>query len=130
MPENLQALCSKCNQDKRDRDDTDFILWEKRMQYRRRDCNLCDPAHQIMSNALACAIPEPDGKSESSSLVMPKRHVEKFGEMIPSERNLCMDLVHGIQHKMREKDRSITGFHTSFDSDRSEHCCIRVIPVR
>ena len=121
VPENLQVLCSKCNLEKNNRDDTDFILWEKRMQFRRKDCKLCDPKHILMSNPLACAIHDPKEKTDLSFMIMPKRHINRFDEMILSERNLCMDLVYNIQSRMRTKDDSITGFHTSFDSDCSEH---------
>lgn len=128
-PDNLQALCSQCNLGKRNRDDTDFIRWKKRMQFRRKDCLLCDPKRQIMSNTLACAVHD-TYKDAMSSLIMPKRHVGKFYEMIPSERNLCFDLVHRVQGMIKNMDRSITGFHTGFDSDCSEHLCISVVPVR
>ncbi len=129
-PNNLQALCSKCNQEKRNRDDTDFILWEKRMQFRKKDCKWCDPGHQILSNPLACAIHDPGGQSEMGSLVMPTRHVEEFDMMIPSERNLCMDLVYDMQSYMRAQDDSISGFHTGFDSNCTDHYRIRIMPVR
>lgn len=130
VPENLQVLCSRCNQEKRNRDDTDFIRWEKRMQFRRKDCIFCDPAHQVMSNMLACAVYDVQRKNTMSSLVMPKRHVEAFSEMIPSERNLCLELVHNVQSKISSMDGSVTGFHTSFNSENRDHFCISVVPIR
>lgn len=130
VPGNLQALCSQCNQEKRNRDDTDFIRWEKRMQFRRKDCGLCDPGHQIMSNMLACAIYDVHREHAMSSLVMPKRHVGAFFEMIPSERNLCLELVRNVQSEIGSMDSSITGFRTSFDSDSRDHFRISVVPVR
>ena len=130
VPENMQALCYQCNREKRNRDDTDFIRWEKRMQFRRKDCSLCDPRHQIASNMLACAIYDVHREDVMSSLVMPRRHVGAFFEMIPSERNLCLELVRSVQSNLNSMDDSILGFRTSFDSDAREHFCINVTPIR
>ena len=38
---NLQALCGPCNTAKRDRDETDFLKWQKRLQFRHPKCALC-----------------------------------------------------------------------------------------
>lgn len=130
IPENLQALCSQCNLEKNNRDDTDFILWEKRMQFRHKDCKFCEPRQPLLSNILACAVYDVRHNDTMSSLVMPRRHVGDFSEMIPSERNTCLDLVHRLQHKLGSMDDSIAGFHTSFDSNSSAHFCISIVPVR
>ena len=129
-PENLQALCSRCNLEKRNRDDTDFIRWEKRMQFRKKGCKLCNPKREITSNMLASATHDLRSGERMASLVTPKRHVGTFLGMIPAERNLCFELVSDLQSRLRKTDGSITGFHTSFDSDSPAHCSILVVPVR
>lgn len=57
--ENLQALCGPCNTAKRDRDETDFLKWQKRLQFRHPKCAMCSssPAEPpIMDNGIARAI--------------------------------------------------------------------------
>jgi len=56
-PENMQALCDKCNLEKNARDDTDFLLWHKQMQFARDPkCRLCDGRHRALDNRLAYAV--------------------------------------------------------------------------
>lgn len=123
VPSNLQALCYKCNTQKRDRDDTDFILWHKRLQFGkpRKGCGLCKkPKDVIADNPLAYAVENP----ESGYSVVPNRHVGSFLGMIPAERNLCMNLVDLLIHKAKQ-DRKGAEFDISGlgDSDHP-HCTI------
>ena len=50
--DNMQALCYKCNTQKRDRDDTNFLLWHKRLQFRKRGCAMCDGRQHTIENGL------------------------------------------------------------------------------
>ena len=98
-PGNLQALCEQCNTRKRDRDETNFVKWHKRLQYRRPKCPLCSPADTIMENGLACSV-RSQNSGTAEWLVLPKRHVGTLVDMIPAERSLCFDLMYKMMEKM------------------------------
>lgn len=122
IPENLQALCYQCNREKRNRDELDFIKNRKRLQFRHHQCNLCSRKDIIHENELVCAV------GADSPLIMPKRHVGSFGELMPSERQLSMDLLDIVMNQMREK-RDVSGFDiTGSDSPKNGHYHINIIP--
>ena len=100
-PDNLQALCYQCNREKRNRDDLDFIKFHKKLQYRRHDCSLCRRTSFVGENELACAVK--DTTDPTSHLIMPKRHVGAFVDMIPAERKLSMDLLDEIMTYIKSK---------------------------
>ena len=57
----MQALCYKCNTQKRNRDDTDFMLWHKRLQFRKHGCPMCARDCALAgSDELQTPIHEPD----------------------------------------------------------------------
>ncbi|MDI1495040.1 MAG: hydrolase [Cenarchaeum symbiont of Oopsacas minuta] len=110
--DNLQPLCYKCNTEKRNRDDTDFMKWHKHLNARVKECKLCRPMKLIRENNMAYAI----NASRLTTLITPKRHVGKFIDLIPSERHLCLELVDFIQSNIRKKNNSIK-FEVYFDSN-------------
>ena len=127
---NLQALCRTCNTAKRNRDDTDFIKWQNRLKYRHSKCQLCDPAEQIMENSMACAV---HNRNQEPHLVVPKRHVGSFTDLIPAERHLCLELVDSVKAAMKKDDRSVNGFDVHFDPESYictpiVHSCISIAP--
>ena len=124
---NLQALCYKCNTQKRNRDETDFIRWKKRLQFRRTECPLCkQSANALMENNLAYAVAEKG--SNENILVCPFRHVDSFVNMIPVEKQLCVTLVDQVIEKMR-LDGTADRFRVSgFDSSGEDHCRISITP--
>lgn len=65
---NLQALCSFCNVQKLDRDQTDFHAAHAEVQHRQDGCTICD-AVAVDSNALAAIVDLPTGR-----VVAPRRH--------------------------------------------------------
>ena len=133
-PFNLQALCRKCNAQKRDRDKTDFVKWHKRLKHQDPNCVLCE-SDKIGSNDLAFSAYDSDPITRLHSLIMPKRHTESFFDLIPAEKNLCMDLVDLTKSQIQEDDRNVVGFNVGFDSGQVAgqqimHCHIHVIPRR
>lgn len=126
---NLQALCYRCNRGKRNRDEIDFMLEHKRLQYRRKDCEMCNPTKIILENHLAHAVFLNDSDTDLHSLIMPNRHVDSFVELIPAEKNLCITLVDNMMSHIKEKDKSIKKFDVLFDKP-SNHYAINVIPQK
>ena len=132
---NLQALCYRCNAQKRDRDDTDFIMVLNRLKYRNPKCPLCRSGGRIFENGMAFAVRSSKPTAELHSLVLPRRHVGTFFDLIPAERMLCLELVDSVKSEIQKSDGTVTGFNVGFDADRiaghmTEHCQIHVIPRR
>ena len=110
--ENLQPLCFRCNTEKRNRDDTDFLKWNNRLKFRHKQCKLCDPPKPARENIMAYAF----NTSKYTTLITPKRHVGRFIDLLPSERHLCLGLVDSIQSAVRARNGSAR-FDVHFDSD-------------
>lgn len=132
---NLQALCYKCNSEKRDRDDTDFGHWQEKMQVRNPNCLFCNEETSLIKNELAYASFDKFPVTNLHTLIIPKRHVETFFELIPSEKNHCLDLIDQVKEKLVQKDKTISGFNVGFNSGKDAgqtimHCHIHIIPRR
>ena len=128
---NLQALCFTCNRQKRDRDRTDFVMEKKRLKYRDSECDLCK-IETIKSNELASTVRAKRPRSKLHSLVFPKRHVGTFFEMIPAEKNHCLEMISEVREEIMEKEKTVKGFCVNFDSGnitgKHQHCHIHVVP--
>ena len=133
--ENLQALCYKCNSEKRDRDDTDFAKWEEKLQTRKPNCIFCKEEKTLFKNELALAFYDKFPVTKFHTLIIPKRHVETFFDLIPAEKNHCFDLIDKVKEKLLQKDKTISGFNVGFNAGKDSgqtimHCHIHVIPRR
>lgn len=126
-PYNLQALCDKCNMQKRNRDDTDFLLWQKRLEFRHVRCDLCKKPSGAISNSMAYAIKD----RRTRSLIIPHRHVESFVDMIPAEKQLCLTLVDQVIERMK-RDLHADRFdvHGLDGAHSSGHCCISITQIQ
>ena len=134
---NLQALCYKCNSEKRDRDNTAFRDWkEEKFAQRNKSCPFCKQEKSASeSNALAFSITDSYPVTKDHTLICPRRHIKSFFEMIPAEKNHCFELVERIKTILIERDKTITGFNIGFNdgADAGQtvfHCHIHVIPRR
>lgn len=132
---NLQALCYKCNSEKRDRDDTDFAHWQEKLEARSPKCIFCKEEHSLIKNELAYAVFDKFPVTKLHTLVIPKRHVETFFDLIPAEKNHCFDLIDQVKEKLLQKDKTISGFNVGFNSGKDSgqtimHCHIHIIPRR
>lgn len=132
---NLQALCYRCNSQKRDRDNTDFADWQERFKIRKSDCIFCKEHKVLLENELMTAFFDKYPVTQFHTLIVPKRHAETFFELIPSEKNHCFDLLDKVKKTLLEKDKTISGFNVGFNSGKDSgqtvmHCHIHVIPRR
>lgn len=123
--ENLQTLCVKCNRGKRDLDDTDFLLWHKRLQFRNPKCALCKSDTSlkddiIESNDMAFSV-----KQESETIVIPRRHVLQFSDLIMSERQLCLYLVDNARKRLQNKDTFVR-FDSHQEDLKNDHCTVSI----
>lgn len=127
--DNLQALCYRCNTEKRDRDETDFLRWHNRLKYRSSECAFCKKPPSAKSNSLAYALVAQDAL-KGHSLVIPNRHVGTFIDMIPAERSLCLALVDEVIRDIKEETSATMFDVNGLDNTDRNHCCIRIAPVR
>ncbi len=123
--DNMQALCYKCNTQKRDRDDTDFLLWRKRLQFRKPGCAMCSNEAHALGNDLAyCVL----GGAGDPSMVVPRRHALSFMDLIPAERHLCIALADRAVRCLKEQHGRVADFDVRFDVP-ADHYSIRIAPT-
>ena len=125
--ENLQALCEKCNTQKRDRDDTDFLWWHKKLEFRKNGCGQCSPRLEG-ENELAFWSYFEKSTTKSHAVVAPTRHVG-YNEMIPAEKTMCLDLIDEVKSEVCDDDSEVSGFDIKFNTS-VDHCRIHVVPLK
>lgn len=134
---NLQALCYRCNAQKRDRDDTDFTAVRESYQDRDAECPFCDlPIDRIISeNELAVAIRDAYPVTDGHSLIIPRRHISNYFELHQPERNAIEQLVHKCRDSLKASNKSIDGFNIGVNAGTSagqtvKHTHLHLIPRR
>jgi diadenosine tetraphosphate (Ap4A) HIT family hydrolase/5-methylcytosine-specific restriction endonuclease McrA len=136
-PDNLQALCYRCNATKRDRDDTDLRGVEESYKRRERGCPFCEvPKGRIVAeNELAYAVRDAFPVTALHTLVIPKRHAPGYFELGRPELNACHRLLEQEKRTIEGKDPSVGGFNVGVNDGESAgqtvfHCHIHLIPRR
>ena len=132
---NFQALCYKCNAQKKNRDDTDFVMVLNRLKYRNPKCPFCTSKDPVFDNRMAFALRNVKPTTHLHSLVLPRRHTGNFFDLIPAEKSLCLTLIDSVKSDIQERDSTVTGFTVRFETGQmagntAEHCQIHVIPNR
>lgn len=135
---NLQALCYKCNAQKRDTDDTDFHAVKE--SYENRDgncifCNLPSDKEIIDENELALAFYDGYPVTKYHTLIIPKRHVADYFELHQPEVNAINQLIKQQKERLQKLDKSITSFNVGInvgeDAGQSIfHVHVHLIPRR
>ncbi|MEO5338472.1 MAG: HIT domain-containing protein [Magnetospirillum sp. WYHS-4] len=134
---NLQALCYRCNAEKRDRDDTDFAAVQASYATRKLDCPFCSiPNDRIIAeNELAYAIRDAYPVTEGHTLIIPRRHVADYFDLYHAERNAVEQLLHQCRDGLKSADQAIDGFNVGANAGQSAgqtvfHVHIHLIPRR
>ena len=134
--ENLQVLCSKCNQSKSNKDNTDFRndlgtdeVSECRFCFSRIRNRIVDEFDTVL--AILDKYPVTDGHH----LIIPKRHAEDWFSLSDKERRDADSLIQVLQNKLSESDETITGFNIGVNCGESAgqtifHAHIHLIPRR
>lgn len=112
-PDNLQALCYRCNAMKRDRDDTDFRGVGESYEQREVGCPFCKmPKDQLVGETeLAHAVRDAFPVAPLHTLVIPKRHVQGYFELARPELNACHRLLEQEKEVIERVDGSVQGFN-------------------
>jgi diadenosine tetraphosphate (Ap4A) HIT family hydrolase len=134
--ENLQALCSKCNQAKANKDDTDFR--HSLQPTHDPDCRFCpgNIKDRIIDDYdSVTAFEDRFPVSEGHCLIVPKRHVSDWFGMTEKERRDADALIRILKTGIAESDGQITGFNVGMNCGQSAgqtifHAHIHLIPRR
>ena len=134
---NLQALCYRCNAQKRDRDDTDFAAVKASYADHEADCPFCTlpPERIISENELAVAIRDGYPVTDGHTLIIPRRHVADYFELHQPEQNAIESLVKECRTALLNADSKIDGFNVGANVGQSAgqtvfHVHIHLIPRR
>jgi ATP adenylyltransferase len=109
---NYQALCYKCNTNKRDTDDTDFRNRVELFGNRDEHCVFCKVQHEIVfKHPLAYVIKDKFAVTPGHHLIIPKRHFDNYFELKSAELLAMNELLIKTKDKLRNEDPSIEGFN-------------------
>jgi len=92
---NYQALCYSCNSMKRDKDTADFRDLKDMYDKREKGCLFCDIDDErvIKENNLAYSIRDKYPVTEGHTLIIPKRHVHDYFELMQAEINAIQQII-------------------------------------
>jgi ATP adenylyltransferase len=109
---NYQALCYKCNTNKRDTDDTDFRNRVQLFGNRDEHCVFCMVTEDVVfEHPLAYVIKDKFEVTPGHHLIIPKRHFDNYFELKSAELLAFNELLLKTKDKLRNEDSSIEGFN-------------------
>jgi ATP adenylyltransferase len=134
--DNLQVLCSLCNQDKGNKDNTDFRSNIPSNSV--PDCKFC---YQNIKNRVIhewesmVAVKDGYPVTKGHTLVIPKRHVLEYFDLSDAERRDADHLLNLMKQKLAKNDPSITGYNIGTNNGESAgqtifHVHYHLIPRR
>jgi diadenosine tetraphosphate (Ap4A) HIT family hydrolase len=134
--ENLQVLCSLCNQEKGNKDRRDFRADQPAVQP--ADCTFCYEnikGRIIEEMGSVAAIRDGYPVTMGHTLVIPKRHVADYFDLSDAERREADRLLKFLKRRLCEKDGSITGYNIGLNNGASAgqtifHVHYHLIPRR
>jgi len=132
---NLQVLCSLCNQNKGNRDATDFTETDSEPT-NVEGCPYCDKNRKFVERTGSVgAFLDSCPVTKGHTLVVPLRHTADFFSMTAQEREHADELIRVLKKRMMEDDQTITGFNICVNCGESAgqtvmHAHINLIPRR
>lgn len=134
---NYQALCYTCNAQKRDTDDTDFRNISSIYNLKDEKCIFCNLKERktIFENNLAIAFYDSFPVTKYHTLIIPKRHVIDYFELVQAEVNAITMILNQVRNELLKKDPTISGFNIGVNNGSEAgqtifHCHIHLIPRR
>jgi diadenosine tetraphosphate (Ap4A) HIT family hydrolase len=136
-PENLQALCWKCNQAKGAGDDARLAAVREAYGRRQSGCVFCEiPRDRIVTeNSLAFAVWDAYKVADGHALVIPRRHVADFFQLVPGEDKAVHLLLREMRTRIELSDSAVQGFNVGVNAGQVAgqtvfHCHVHLIPRR
>ena len=134
---NFQALCQRCNTNKRAEDDTDFRGIVDSYKHRDTECIFCNDCRGriIAENELCFAIRDGFPVTDLHTLIIPKRHVVDYFDLYQPELNAIHSLLSNQKESIIMKDKTVTGFNVGINAGASAgqtvfHVHVHLIPRR
>ncbi len=134
--DNLQVLCTKCNQTKGNKDTTDFRAGLS--PDRDPACAFCADtcfSKAVEAHGTVFAIQDVHPVTAGHHLVLPRRHATDYFAMTGRERQDAEDLLRLLRNRLAETDRTIQGFNVGMNcgtvaGQTVPHAHIHLIPRR
>ena len=136
--ENLQALCSKCNLSKSNKDETDFRPPIKPDIV--AECRFCPEKlkrlhRKVEDYGNLWVVEDKYPVSEGHHLIIPKRHTPDWFSMTEEKRRGSDALMRILKNRLSDLDNTITGFNIGMNCGESAgqtifHAHIHIIPRR
>jgi diadenosine tetraphosphate (Ap4A) HIT family hydrolase len=133
---NYQALCYKCNTNKRDTDDTDFRNRVHLFEMRDTSCAFCITNQEVVfDHPLAFVIKDKFEVTKGHHLIIPKRHFANYFELKSAELLAINSLINQIREKLLLEDTTIEGFNIGINQgviagQTIMHAHVHIIPRR
>jgi diadenosine tetraphosphate (Ap4A) HIT family hydrolase len=135
--DNFQALCYTCNAQKKDLDDTDFRGSRLLFSDREEHCPFCNQSklEVVEENILAICFKDAFPVTKGHLLIIPKRHLSDYFDLVQAEINAINALMLSGRDKLVKEDSSILGFNIGINNGGVAgqtifHCHIHLIPRR
>ncbi len=133
---NFQALCYKCNTNKRDTDDTDFRNRIHLFGIREENCVFCNMNREIIfDHPMAYVIEDKYAVTPGHHLIIPKRHYANYFDLKSAELLAFNELIIKTKDKLLQEDKTILGFNIGINQGETAgqtifHTHIHLIPRR
>jgi len=135
---NYQALCYRCNSNKRETDTTDFRGLLTMYEQREQNCLFCDVRETrdvLAQKTLAYVVADNFPVTEGHCLIIPKRHVKSYFQLTSGEVSACHRLLVEMREKLTQEDATIMGFNIGVNDGKTAgqsvfHCHTHLIPRR
>jgi len=134
-PDNLQALCAKCNLGKGNRDATDF----RGSRPEKEDgCPFCAEdmgERTVETNGSVFAVRDAYPVTEWHCLVVPFRHATDYFTLTDREREESGELARYLRNYIQRQDDTVTGFNLGWNCGETAgqtvmHAHLHVMPRR
>lgn len=106
-------------------------------RHRADACVFCDPAPDriVASNELAYAVRDANPVTPLHTLVLPRRHVPSYFDVIPGEDSAIWNLLSALRREIEAADSAVEGFNVGINIGEVAgqtvfHCHVHLIPRR
>lgn len=133
---NLQALCWRCNENKGNRDSTDFRGLLTQSDTTDAACAFCFPTGEVVAEtALARAIRDRFPVTPLHTLLIPRRHVHSWGDLRPAEVAAIDFLMREVREGISTGDPQVRAFNIGINDGEAAgqtipHAHLHLIPRR
>ena len=100
-------------------------------------CVFCDPAADriVAANELAYALRDTSPVTPLHALILPRRHVASYFDLVPGEDSAVRHLLSSLRQEIEAADAAVEGFNIGINVGEAAgqtifHCHVHLIPRR